>query len=134
SSQEVPFMKTQIVCAGLLLTALPAAAQSRVYTNRDLTPRPVTAWTRTVTAEELRGLATRQFRLPPPLPPDGPTVVILPDTPLFAPFEPTRPLSEPWSMTTYLGRGVGHGYGHGQAGPAGPAHVQPGIHLVYGRR
>ena len=127
-------MKTTIaIWVGLICTALPAAAQSRVYTNRDLTPTPVTAWTRTVTAEELRGLEARQFRLPPALPPQGPTVVILPDTPLFAPFEPTRPLSEPWSMTTYLSGGHGRSHGRASGGRRGPFAGQPGIHLVYGR-
>jgi len=122
-------MKTIAILVGLLLVTAPAIAQSRVYTNQDLTPTPVTTWTRTVTAAELAGLEARQFRLPPAVPADGPRVVILQDTPRFAPFEPTRPLSEPWSMTTYLSRGGRpSGRGHHRSSVTGP-----GIHLVYGR-
>jgi hypothetical protein len=126
-------MKTQIVCAGLLLTARLRRAVKGLHEPRS----DPEAGDSVDPDGDSRGVARARDA---PVPPAAggaagrPTVVILPDTPLFAPFEPTRPLSEPWSMTTYLGRGVGHGYGHGQAGPAGPAHVQPGIHLVYGRR
>ena len=57
----------------VLLTAAPVVAQeSRLYTNADLTPNPVTAWTRTVTLAELASLASRQFALSPQLP-GGPT-------------------------------------------------------------
>jgi len=126
-------MKTMALLVGLLLTAVPAAAQSRVYTNADLAPRPVTAWTQTVTPAELAGLKAREFvYVPARRPGAGPRVVILRDTPLFAPFEPTRPLSEPWSMTTYLGHGSRHGYGYGD-GHEVPIDRGPGIHLVYGR-
>jgi hypothetical protein len=105
----------------VILAGAPAAAQqSRLYTNADLGKTRV-AWSRTVTPEELRGLAAREFVLPPQRP-AGPTVVILPDTPRFAPFEPTRPLSEPWSMTTYLGH---RGRGFRRSSPG------PGIHLQY---
>jgi hypothetical protein len=120
-------MKTITVLVGLLLTTLPAAAQSRVYTNRDLTPRPVTAWTRTVTPAELAGLASRQFVYVPPPRLEGPTAVILATKPLFEPFEPTRPLSEPWSMTTYVGRGYRQGFRSHEA----PSVARPGIHLRY---
>ena len=120
----------------VLFTAAPVVAQeSRLYTNADLTPNPVTAWTRTVTLAELASLASRQFALSPQLP-GGPTVIFisLPDAPGFTPFPPTRPLSEPWSMTTYVGRT------HGERSPGGGrsmssharAHAsRPGIHLRY---
>jgi len=127
-------MKTITVLVGLLCTALPAAAQSRVYTNADLTPRPVTAWTRTVTPAELASLESRQFRpsWSPSERPYGPVVVILPNTPLFAPFEPTRPLSEPWSMTTYVGGGYGRsGGGHSSSRHDSRSPSGPGIHLRY---
>jgi hypothetical protein len=131
---EVPIMKTIPILVALVLTALPATAQSRVYTNADLTSGAVT-WTRTVTAEELRGLEARQFRSAAaperPVRGDGPTVTVVPHTPWFPPFaatsEPTRPLSEPWSMTTYLGHG-----GYHDARPRAVVGRGPGVHLVYG--
>jgi hypothetical protein len=123
-------MKTILTLAALLCAALPAAAQSaKVYTNDDLGKRTV-AWSRTVTDQELAGLKAREFVYVPTRPAEA-RVVILRDTPWFPPFaatsEPTRPLSEPWSMTTYLGHGPGH-RGGGHRAPTGP-----GIHLVYGR-
>ena len=87
----------------LLLIATPAAAQSRLYTNADLTPTPVTRWTRTVTAAELASLEARQFRLASALP-DGPTVIFISDRVEPQPLSPWRPLSEPWTMTAYVGR------------------------------
>ena len=119
-------MKTITVLVALLCTALPAAAQSRLYTNADLGK---VVRTRTVTPDELAGLQAREFVYVQDRRPQGPRVVILRDTPLFPPFaptsEPTRPLSEPWSMTTYLG--------HGHGGHHAPIDRGPGIHLVYGR-
>ena len=97
----------------LLLVAMPAFAQSRVYTNADLTPRPM-IWTRTVTAEELRSLEAHQFRLPTL--PAAPQVTILPYDPNW-PFQTStldaiaKPLFEPWYTTTYLGHGYGGRYG-----------------------
>jgi hypothetical protein len=120
----------------VLLAAAPVAAQEpRLYTNADLTPKPVTAWTRTVTLTEFAGLASRQFALSPQFA-DGPTVIFvsLPDPRGFTPFPPTRPLSEPWSMTTYVGRPYG---GHPSGGRrsmsshAGAHASRPGIHLRY---
>lgn len=68
-------MKPILVAAVLLASALPAVAQSsKVYTNADLTSKPVT-WSRTVTPEELAGLQARAFSAP--LPP-GPTVYVAP--------------------------------------------------------
>jgi hypothetical protein len=111
----------------VLLFATPAFSQSRLYTNADLTPKPVT-WTRTVTPEELRGLEARQFRLP--ILPDGPTVIFVSTREQPQPLTPYRPLQEPWSMTTYVGRGYG-GYG-GRSGRTHTTHnVAPGIHLRY---
>ena len=115
-----------VVVVALVALAAPVSAQSRLYTNADLTPTPVASWTRTVTADQLQGLRARAYVYVPPAPRAGPRVVILPNTPLFAPFEPTRPLSDPWSMTTILG-GYGHGYGHRHDD-------RPGVHLVYGAR
>jgi len=124
-------MKTITVLVALLCTAWPVAAQSRLYTNADV-GRPLSSDRRTVTATELAGLKAREYvYVPDRRHEPGPRVVILRDTPWFPPFaptsEPTRPLSEPWSMTTYLG----HGYGHG--GHLVPIDRGPGIHLVYGR-
>jgi hypothetical protein len=79
-------MKTITVLVGLVLTALPAVAQSKVYTNRDLTPTSVT-WTRTVTPEELAGLKAREYVYVPKRPVEA-RVVRLPNRPLFEPFEP----------------------------------------------
>lgn len=59
----------------VLMTAWPAAAQSRLYTNADLTPTPMTAWTRTVTPAELEALAAHQFHAPAPA--LGPTVIVV---------------------------------------------------------
>jgi len=87
----------------VLLTAAPVCAQSRVYTNADLTPHPVTTWTRTATPEDLAGLETRAFQLPGRWPAE-PTVVIVGERLAPQPLLPTRPLSEPWSMTAYVGR------------------------------
>jgi len=123
-------MKTMTLLVGLFLTAVPMAAQSRLYTNADV-GRPLSSDRRTVTAAEVAGLKAREFVYVPTRPAEA-RVIILRDTPLFPPFaptsEPTRPLSEPWSMTTYLGHGYGHGGGHWA-----PIDRGPGIHLVYGR-
>jgi hypothetical protein len=124
-------MRTITFLVGLLCTATHVDAQSRVYTNQDLTPTPVTRWTRTVTPDELAGLQARQFRLPPAVPADGPRVVILRDTPRFDAFAPTRPLAEPWSMTTYVGRGSDGGRSGRSHGGQTPHTVAPGIHLRY---
>jgi len=123
-------MRTITLCVGLLLIGTPGFAQSKVYTNRDLTPKPVTAWTRTVTPAELAGLQARAFQLPPDLP-DGPTVIIV-STREVSPTYPTiAPLAEPWSMTTYYGRRYGRGFGRSSGGHVGPASDRPGIHLRY---
>ena len=96
-------MRTILLLGAVLLTAAPVCAQSRVYTNADLTPHPVTAWTRTATAAELAGLQTRAFQLPGRWPLE-PTVIVIGDRIAPQPLPPTRPLSEPWSMTAYVGR------------------------------
>lgn len=112
-----------------LLTAAPVFAQgSRLYTNADLGKKSI-AWTRTVTAEELHGLEARQFKLPPALP-DGPTVIILSNREEPQPLPLTRPLSEPWSLTTYVGPLYG---GRSYGGRSGSSHAGPypsrsGIH------
>jgi hypothetical protein len=79
-------MKPILVLAALLCAGSPVAAQStKVYTNADLTSRPVT-WTRTVTAAELAGLQARQFVAP--LPP-GPSVFVLDASERLAPMPPS---------------------------------------------
>ena len=70
--------------AALLLTTSPVFAQSRVYTNADLTSNPVT-WTRTVTPEEWQGLADRQF-VPPPPKSYGPVSIGIYSSPTAGPF------------------------------------------------
>jgi len=92
-----------LLLGAVLLTAAPVCAQSRVYTNADLTPHPVTAWTRTATPEDLASLQTRAFRLPAALPLE-PTVIIVSERIEPQPLPPTRPLSDPWRMTAYVGR------------------------------
>ena len=99
-------MRTITLGVALLLTATPGFSQTRVYTNADLTPTPVTRWTRTVTPEELASLAARQFRLPQAF--DGPTVIIIGERQDMEPLPPYRPLSEPFFHTSYPGH---YGYG-----------------------
>jgi hypothetical protein len=96
-------MKTILLAVVALLTAAPVCAQSRVYTNADLTPHPVTAWTRTATPEDLAGLQTRAFQLPGRWPLE-PTVIVVSTRAEPQGLLPYRPLSEPWSMTAYVGR------------------------------
>ena len=112
-------MKTVTVLVGLLCTALPAAAQSRLYTNADL---GTVQRTHTMTAQELEGLKARQFVYVPARP--APRVHILRTEPSdgpfgkFAPPIPDRRLDgslwtdPPWMQITYLGH---RGYGHGLA-------------------
>lgn len=98
----------------VLLVAAPAFAQSRVYTNADLTAHPVTQWSRSVTAEELAGLKAREFHLPTRRP--APDVLIVPHDPDWPFTTSTRdaiavPFFQPWSMYAYVGRGYGRGPG-----------------------
>jgi hypothetical protein len=119
----------------VLLIAAPVCAQSRLYTNADL-GQPLT-WTRTVTPDELQSLAEHQFQAPPtPTRPTGPWVTILPHDPTW-PFRTStlddigKPLAEPWSMTTYVGRGFGRS-GSSHARLSAPrSSARPGIHLLY---
>jgi hypothetical protein len=103
-------MKTITLLVGLVCTALPAAAQSKVYTNADL---GTVHRTRTVTAAELAGLAARQFVFVPARPP-APVVVIGRDVAAgpfgaFAPPLPDRRLDgslwtdPPWEQFAYVG-------------------------------
>jgi len=92
-------MRIILIVAALLCAVVPTSAQSpQVYTNADLTSKPVT-WSRSVTAEEWRGLLSREFR--PPAYPDRATVYVIPSSPasdmLPAPF-PYRVSSsiDPW--------------------------------------
>jgi len=95
-------MRTILLAVAVLLTAAPVCAQVRTYTNADLSPHPVT-WVRSVTAEELAGLQTRAFQLPGRWPLE-PTVIVIGERIEPQPLPPTRPLSDPWSMTAYVGR------------------------------
>jgi hypothetical protein len=103
-------MKTITLLVGLVCTTLPAAAQSKVYTNADL---GTVHRTRTVTAAELEGLAARQFVFVPSRPP-APVVVIGRDVAAgpfgaFAPPLPERRLDgslwtdPPWEQFAYVG-------------------------------
>jgi hypothetical protein len=77
---------TRTVLVVVLAIATPAAAQqARVYTNADLAQGRPIARTRTVTAEELRGLEERQFKFQPRLP-NGPQVVGVWSSPTAGPF------------------------------------------------
>ena len=69
----------------LAMTTPAAAQQARVYTNADLAQGRPIARTRTVTAEELRGLEERQFTFQPRLP-NGPRVVGVWSSPTAGPF------------------------------------------------
>jgi hypothetical protein len=91
-------MRPITVLAALLCTASPVVAQSRVYTNADLTSKPVT-WSRTVTPEEWRGLVSREFW---PLPdyPDEAVAYVIPSSPtsdvLPAPPPSTSSYADSW--------------------------------------
>jgi hypothetical protein len=92
----------------MLLIAAPAVAQSRVYTNADLTAGPV-VWQRPLPgAEEVRGLLAHQFVLPRTSSPRDPISVSIgsrTDGPFGAlQLTPTKSLAEPWSVTTYYGK------------------------------
>jgi hypothetical protein len=106
-------MMKLIAFVAALFAAVPALAQSPVYTNRDLSPHQVT-WNRQVTAEELASLKSREFKLPPRY--DGPTVFYFGTAQEPQPLSPYRPLSEPFIAPYYYGwSSVGYGspYGYG---------------------
>jgi hypothetical protein len=123
-----------------LLIAVPASAQSRVYTNADL-GKPRT-WSRTATAAELASLATHQF-VAPPVFPDGPTVLTVAGDPSHGPFgplelAPAQPLDPNWQGNTgWYGPGLASGgwfgggglsggrYGRIDAGPRGRGNSHP---------
>lgn len=110
----------------VLLTAVPASAQSRVYTNADLTSRPVTAWTVRVTPEELESLRQHQYHAPPTVRDDGPRVYVMGSSPTAGPFGEFKPFpiarrldgtfygDPPYLQFGYVGRFYGSGfYGSG---------------------
>jgi hypothetical protein len=97
----------------VLQSAAPVCAQSPLYTNADLTPKPVTAWTRRVTAAELESLRQYQYRAPPaPAREPWPSVFVMASSPTagpygeFEPFPETRPLNgTPYVVSPrYVGR------------------------------
>jgi len=129
----------RVVIASLLI-AVPASAQSPVYTNADL-GKPRT-WTRTATAAELASLAAHQF-VAPPVFPDGPTVLVIAGDPSHGPFGPLeltagRPLDPNWQDAGWYGPGFatgswfggrslsGKGFGRIDAGLRGRGSVNPG--------
>jgi len=133
-------VKPITVLVGLLL-ATSAGAQSRLYTNADV-GRPLSPNRPSVTAEQLAGLQTHQFRLP--VDAWGPQVVILDsqvtDGPFgaFAPFSPSHVAPggayfETVGPAYYGGYGYGLGYGYGYpvgrglSRSASRAHVRPSI-------
>jgi hypothetical protein len=122
--------KTITFLGALVLAALPAAAQPRTYTNADLVGTRIVAWTRMVTPAELAGLKAREFVLPRAVPP-APVVIVVSTSVQQPLYTPIRPLSEPWSMTTYLGRGHRRGSGHLSERHGPPEGSRPGIHLRY---
>jgi hypothetical protein len=99
-----------------LSTAAPVCAQTRLYTNADLTPKPVTAWTRTVTPAELESLRQHQYQAPPePAREPWPSVFVMASSPTagpygeFAPFPDVSPLNgTPYVVgRMYVGRPYG---------------------------
>lgn len=114
-------MMRTITVLVVLLTAAPGFAQSRLYTNADLTAHPVTQWTQTVTPEQLAGLKAREFHLPTrPLPPDYRVVPHDPDWPFTTSTRDAIavPFFTPWSMYAYVGRGYGGRFRQGDSRPA----------------
>jgi hypothetical protein len=106
-----PSMMISRLAVACLLIAVPAAAQSRVYTNADL-GKPRT-WSRTATAEQLASLAAHQFVAAPVIP-DGPTVTIIPGEASHGPFGPLeqapgRPLDPFWQGNSWYGPGFAAG-------------------------
>jgi hypothetical protein len=83
-------MRTPTLLVGILCAALPAAAQSRVYTNADLTTHPVTSWTRTVTAAELASLREHQTQVAAPRSTDAPVIRLTPEP------QPVPPTTSLW--------------------------------------
>lgn len=126
-----------------LLTALPASAQSPLYTNADLghrlSPNRVT-----VTAEDLESLRQHQYHAPPPpLRQDGPTIFVIDSSVTagpfgeFAPFPPPRRLDGtsydqlPWIYSTYVGpsyRGFVNRAPYGRVNAVGPQTAAPRSH------
>jgi hypothetical protein len=78
----------------LLSFAVPAFAQSHVYTNADL-DKPLSAHRPVPTTETIEGLAAHQFALPDHY--DGPHVVGVFSSPTAGPFGEFWPqIREPW--------------------------------------
>jgi hypothetical protein len=103
----------------VLLTAAPAFAQSRVYTNADL-GKPLAATLTTSPAEAAAILAPHQFVYVPPAP-AGPTLVLFGGSPTTGPYGEFAPFAQaqrldgtlysdwPWRSTAYLPYGYGRG-------------------------
>jgi hypothetical protein len=69
-------MRIFLIPVALLCSVLPTFAQSsKVYTNADLSAKPVT-FSRTVTVEEWSGIAARAFRPLPELPAEARAYVL----------------------------------------------------------
>ena len=103
----------------LLLLAVPASAQSRVYTNADLDRIPRT---RTVTAEELAALRANQFVAVPER--SGPVGIILGGSTHEGPFGPFyMPLSGPLDPYYYGSQPYGGCCAWEHHYPRGPVRV-----------
>jgi hypothetical protein len=93
----------------LMLVAGSASGQSRLYTNADLVTGPLTRQRPLPSAEEVRWLVAHSFVLPHLWSPLDPISVPGDSRPADGPYgtltlTPTKPLAEPWSVTTYYGR------------------------------
>ena len=117
----------------VLLTAAPAAAQSRLYTNADLA-RPIRMESaRLSPADAAAVLLPYRFQAPPPraLEP-GPWIFVMGSSPTAGPYGEFQPFAmprrldgtsyadPPWFQRTYIGRSFGDGRGSHVRTPAVP--------------
>jgi hypothetical protein len=132
-----PLVMPAVLPLLLLSFAVPAFAQSPVYTNADLN-KPLSVRRPVPTAETMEGLAAHQFALPDHY--DGPHVVGVFSSPTAGPFGEFWPqIREPWldgsslsyaplgypalGPRTYFGRGLAPLAGsrdHARRGPRDP--------------
>jgi hypothetical protein len=101
-------MRLVLTLAAVLCTALPAAAQSPLYTNADLTSKPVTAWNPTRTPEDavriLRNLHSIMDRTDAgrfAIDPFGPDVSVVPHDPYWPFSGPPETLPRSLSQEPY---------------------------------
>lgn len=109
-------MKPLLALVALLL-AVPASAQSHVYTAADL-GKPI-VWTHGPTPEEWRSLVAHQFVAVPEY--NGPIITIMNSSSAFdGPWTPIVH-EAPWISQTYLGRSAFGGRRRAGAFRAGPS-------------